>query len=200
MKYAIPLLTAAWIVALAVATRARNEVWRSEVSLWSDAVAKSPDKYRAWYNLGGAYQRENKIKEVVRCMERAVALEPDKELAWIDLAAGLFVLGRYEESLKTAQLGLQNAGAGRLHYYLGVCHFNLGHIEKSIESLNKVEANDPNYAYSHSTLAMNYTRLRQYDLALHHFRQAAALRPLTPDIQKVFDQVEAYMKHFPKTR
>ena len=42
------------ILALGAATRARNEVYRSQIALWRDTVAKRPDNPRAHHNLGMA--------------------------------------------------------------------------------------------------------------------------------------------------
>jgi Tfp pilus assembly protein PilF len=42
-------------VLLACGTYRRNEVWKTEISLWQDAVQKSPNKIRPHLNLAGSY-------------------------------------------------------------------------------------------------------------------------------------------------
>ena len=44
------------IIILSAVTYSRNHVWRSEIGLWKDCVAKSPGKVRSHYNLGNAYK------------------------------------------------------------------------------------------------------------------------------------------------
>ena len=48
------------IIALSILTVQRNIVWRNDLSLWNDAVAKSPLSARAHDNLGLAYMRIQK--------------------------------------------------------------------------------------------------------------------------------------------
>ncbi len=65
-KYAIygALTTAALL--LLGATVARNRVWKTEVSLWRDAAAKSPKKERVLFNLANAYL---KAHQPIRALE-----------------------------------------------------------------------------------------------------------------------------------
>ncbi|HET8539351.1 MAG TPA: tetratricopeptide repeat protein [Anaeromyxobacter sp.] len=89
---------AALALLLAVATRARNEVWRGEISLWSDAAAKSPGKARPHLNLGTALVEAGRLPEAIRPLRRAVELDP--ELAWAraQLGGALLALGRPSEA------------------------------------------------------------------------------------------------------
>jgi hypothetical protein len=45
-KSLLAVAAVAWVVVLAAATRARNELWRDPVALWTDAATKSPRKPR----------------------------------------------------------------------------------------------------------------------------------------------------------
>lgn len=65
-------ITAAVVLVLAVATWARNEVWRSPESLWSDVLAKSPRKARPYVQLAQAAAGRGAHREAVNLLERAV--------------------------------------------------------------------------------------------------------------------------------
>jgi hypothetical protein len=75
------MLSLAWGAPIAASllalTIARNEVWRTELSLWSDAVAKSPGKARPHTNLGVCLEKAGKIDEAIR--HYCTALEIDAE-------------------------------------------------------------------------------------------------------------------------
>ena len=43
-------------------TYTQNETWKSDLTLWHDTVAKSPDP-RSWFNLAGAYYTRSKSEE-----------------------------------------------------------------------------------------------------------------------------------------
>ena len=65
-----PTLATLCIGALAWTTCARNEVWRTRISLWEDTVAKSPGKFRTWSNLGSAYSNLGREDEAVKCFQQ----------------------------------------------------------------------------------------------------------------------------------
>jgi hypothetical protein len=63
-------------VLLAV-TIARNEVYRSEISLWEDTVSKSRNKARAYNNLGYAYSLAGRDDDAGNAYREALRLDPD---------------------------------------------------------------------------------------------------------------------------
>jgi hypothetical protein len=68
----IPVLGAA----LVASTVARNEVWRSELSLWQDALAKSPGKARPHLNVGSALHRSGDSEAAIPYYCEALRLDP----------------------------------------------------------------------------------------------------------------------------
>jgi hypothetical protein len=64
------------VVFLGIFTYARNNVWRSEISLWSDVVSKSPGKARGHHNLAVAYDRKGKYEKAVDSFDMAITLDP----------------------------------------------------------------------------------------------------------------------------
>jgi protein O-mannosyl-transferase len=78
-----PSLAAGAIVvaALAVLTFYRNEVWRSAISLWQDAVTKSPGKPRTLINLGVALQRAGRLDEAIEHYCEALRIDPASQTA-----------------------------------------------------------------------------------------------------------------------
>ena len=61
----------------AVATYLRNEVWSSELALWSDVQAKSPNKSRPHYILAGALDQVGRGTEARLHYLEAIRLGPD---------------------------------------------------------------------------------------------------------------------------
>jgi len=68
-------------VLLASFTVLRNNVYRSEVSLWEDTARKSPGKSRVFNNLGCAYEDEGGREKALAMYERALQLDPDNAVA-----------------------------------------------------------------------------------------------------------------------
>jgi hypothetical protein len=85
-------------ILLAVATLRRNAVWGSDVSLWADTAAKSPNKVRVLGNLAVALAAAGYPAEGVLPLRRAVNLEPRNAIARLQLGAALAALGRTAEA------------------------------------------------------------------------------------------------------
>ena len=73
-------LAAVAVIVLAahfIGTHARNEVWRSEETLWADTVAKSPNNGRAWMNYGLTRMAKGDYAEAGRAFAHAAVLTPN---------------------------------------------------------------------------------------------------------------------------
>ena len=68
-------------VTLVGLTIARNEVWRTQLSLWRDAMQKSPGKARVHVNVGTALHLEGKVHEAIKHYCEGLRLEPTNKRA-----------------------------------------------------------------------------------------------------------------------
>jgi protein O-mannosyl-transferase len=71
---------------LGVATLIRNADYSSEVALWQDTAAKSPDKARVFNNLGYALQQTGRFEDARTAYQRALALDPAHNKARLNLS------------------------------------------------------------------------------------------------------------------
>lgn len=69
----------------ALASHARNEVWRTDESLWEDVTRKSPANGRAWMNYGVALMSEGQYVRAKECYERALALNANYYVLHVNL-------------------------------------------------------------------------------------------------------------------
>jgi len=98
MRYSSLFLPSVIVIVLLSTTYARNTVWRSEVSLWEDAVLKSPLKKRPYNNLGYALKNAGNFQAAAMYLEQAVALDPNYQEAINNLAIVYRTIGRREEA------------------------------------------------------------------------------------------------------
>lgn len=97
-----------WSIALAallclflvVGTYQRNRVWQDPLTLWSDAVAKSPGDARAHLNLGNAWEDLNRAEEAETEFREALGLDPKYPQAHYNLGNVLHTQQRYEEAIE----------------------------------------------------------------------------------------------------
>jgi hypothetical protein len=82
------------LLAEAVGVHARNEVWRTDETLWRDATEKSPSNPRAWMNYGVALMARGDYAGAVDACERALPLAPDYALLRVNLGVSYGGVGR----------------------------------------------------------------------------------------------------------
>jgi tetratricopeptide (TPR) repeat protein len=78
-------LAMATMVLLGIITMLRNMDYQTEISLWQATVQASPQKPRAWLNLGYAYRMAGDNKAAMAAYQQALALDPAYEQARINL-------------------------------------------------------------------------------------------------------------------
>jgi protein O-mannosyl-transferase len=117
---AIALAGLAASLLLATATMNRNEVWRTELTVWRDSAEKVPGTSRAHANLGTLLVRGGSTEAGLDELRRAVELSP--EWAWprSQLGAALLQAGRLQESESELRRALE------LHAMDPESRFNLG--------------------------------------------------------------------------
>jgi Flp pilus assembly protein TadD len=99
------------VAALAGATWARNRLWRDPVSLWSDAVQKSPMKPRPYLWLSQALQDRGDLEGALPLVERAVVLPPPLPITFQNLGVLYVKLGRPEDAERAFRRVLAFPGA-----------------------------------------------------------------------------------------
>jgi len=65
------------VVALAIGSHVRNEVWSSDETLWADVTRKSPGNGRGWMNYGLALMARGDLVAARDAFERASVLTPN---------------------------------------------------------------------------------------------------------------------------
>lgn len=92
-------IAAAILMGLSALSHARTVVWKSEVSLWTDASAKAPGSAVAHAMLGAAYLEQDRPDLAVQPLERAVSLDSRYPLAATNLGAAYAKLDRWDEAV-----------------------------------------------------------------------------------------------------
>lgn len=195
VRFIVPAATVVWVLALSAATVARNNVWRSELTIWSDTTAKSPHKGRAWSNLGVAYHEHGKPQEAISCFRKVIQLDPRYLVGYQNLGVALNSVRQYQEAFVVSQLGLRyEPNCAPLHFNMGVSCYGLGQTSNSIQSLTQAITICPRHVLAHVWLAGIHSDLRQYDTALKHYRIAASLSPSNSTIQQMLKRTELLIR------
>jgi hypothetical protein len=120
-----PIVLATLVVALSIGTVVRNCVWRTDLTLWSDAALKSPRKARTLNALAWALLTDKVRGDPRRALElaersfdpRCVDLWPGLNPYMVDtLAEAYFVNGDVDKAIRVEQT-LISQGVGDLDYF-----------------------------------------------------------------------------------
>jgi tetratricopeptide (TPR) repeat protein len=163
---------------LGAATFARNAVWKDDVTLWRDVVAKSPEKARGHVNLGVAYQAAGRWDEARSELLLATRLDPADAEAHDALGAVHQLSGTLDDAIR------EHREAIRLDPGLAVAHANLakayqakGLLDDAIREHREAIELDPSSADAHYNLGLAYDVRNQLEDAIREYREAIRLAP-----------------------
>jgi tetratricopeptide (TPR) repeat protein len=166
------------VAALAAASAARNRVWRDEVTLWEDVVAKYPESHRAHNNLGLALERQDRRQEAIPHYRRALELDPRAAQVHNNLGHALAEAGRHEEALRHLERALRlNPSAAAAHNNMGVALVEEGRIPEALRHYAEALRIDPDFARAHYNSAVALEEQGRFDEATRHYREALRAAP-----------------------
>jgi tetratricopeptide (TPR) repeat protein len=176
------ILCALLIAVLSAATFMRNNIWRSEVSLWEDVVKKSPHKVRALLILAIAYLQHGRIDEA-RPLLKELSMHPFDSpdfheryyisLSSLDLEDDKFDAA--EESLRKALEINRNS----FEAYSDLCHvlFKKGQLDEALEACGRSLSLMPNYPPALNNISSVYRKLGNMEEAIKSVKIAIAYDP-----------------------
>ncbi len=145
LLFAAPGLSKPWparIVCLLLAcllafwTWQRNQAWASEITLWSDVVAKSPGLARGYTNLGVAYHEAKDFKTAEDLFKKAIRVEPETRAAYISLGSLYLTQNRLAEAEQALRKALTKQAfltPARIYHYLGMMYQKAGNYPAAID-------------------------------------------------------------------
>ena len=175
---ALPAGVACVALVLSIANWRRNEVWRTEVSFWEDASAKSPGKARPWQSLGTALAARGDKREGLLCLQKSVGIDPRYLPAWVNIVIIQIELGEYEKAVETSKAALRlYPDSASLHHNLGMALAKVGDVGEAIQSFLRAIKIQPLSADSHVCLGHLYRRINDHKRAIEQLRKGAEIRP-----------------------
>ncbi|MBI5692366.1 MAG: tetratricopeptide repeat protein [Verrucomicrobia bacterium] len=165
-------------LALGLTTIARNEVYRTEVSLWTDAAAHLPGNARAHNNLGQALFRAGRVPDAIRSYRQALALQPKYPESHYNLGVALAHLGQTEPAIEHYETALRlqpdyPEAMNNLANTLG----RSGRTNEALRLYEAALARRPDFAEAHNNLGNALLQAGRLDEARARFERALQLRP-----------------------
>ena len=177
LRWALPAAAVLALAGFAAGTRARNEVWRSDESLWGDVTRKSPGNGRAWMNYGLALMARGDGVGAKNAFEHAATLTPNYWSLEINLGIVNGLLGDQATAEKHFRRAIElGSGFPDAHFFFARWLVERGRAPEALPHLERAIALSPAYEMAR-LLQMDLTAARDgFDAA-----RTAAVRYLALD-------------------
>jgi tetratricopeptide (TPR) repeat protein len=171
------------VLILSVLTFMRNQVWRDDLTLWADALEKSPNMSRPYVNYARALHGLGRVEETIALYEKVLTMPavPYKS----DLMHKLYALGNlgtvyaergmYQEALNCYQAAIRMTAplhASDLYFNMGNLFAKLKKYPEALDAYQKaVEINPSNYR-AYTNLGWELMMLKRNDEAEDALKKA----------------------------
>ncbi len=182
-KSALYLMIPGMIVALifGVMTFKRNIIWKTEISVWSDAVKKNPQKPRPVYNLGFAYKQNNETLKAKKCFETTIKLDNKYIRAYNNLGLCHYQLymdayQKWQMEFRRSQAFLSRPPEQKTSFFVSEQESfrdtNRHHLEKAISVFNGALQVNDKFHKAYNNMGICYQLLGDTEKAFSLFKLA----------------------------
>ena len=180
-KYCLPaarILGLLLIASYAWGAHVRNEVWRSEETLWRDDVAKSPRNGRGWMNYGLTQLARGRYEVARLDLERAWHLTPAYPTLEINLGVTYDALGQWPLAARHFRRALELAPASdEAHFYYGRWLYENGQLIQAIAQLQAALRLNPSRPGTRDLLLTAYAQNGDLGSAVRLAQETVAIIP-----------------------
>jgi tetratricopeptide (TPR) repeat protein/4-amino-4-deoxy-L-arabinose transferase-like glycosyltransferase len=175
---------AAWIACgaiiliLAILSWDQTRVYRDKGTLYRATIARNPDSWMAYNNLGLVLAQSSRTEEAISHYEQALRLKPDNANAHNNLGCALAVQGLLTKAICHYQQALRiKPDYADAHTNWGVALMDLGRLTESLEHFEAVVRIAPTNAEAYWNCAKAMTNLGRPADAIEQCKLALQISP-----------------------
>ena len=185
-----------WLSAEIYRALDRREEAEAAYALYAE---RHPDKASAYYYLGLARGRNDKLEGALAAFSRAVQLDDRFSEAYRNMALIYEIQGRDAE----AEAAFERAVATQPEDYLplfqlAVFHHKRKHFDQAVSLYRRAIVQNPQHLPAHTNLGSALAEMGDFDSALPVFREIAGRWPENADAHFRLAQLELMRNHFPE--
>ena len=171
-------LCAGLLIILGMASWHRTSVYESGETFWTDTLAKNPNCWAGYDNLGLAFLEQGKVNEACEKFQKALAINPNDKDAHNNLGVALAQSGQLDEAIANYQEALEiTPKSFEIYSDLGNALFQKGLVDDAIVQYAKALEINPNHAEGHDALGRALFQKGQLDEAINQYRMALEINP-----------------------
>ncbi|KPK01603.1 MAG: hypothetical protein AMK71_04965 [Nitrospira bacterium SG8_35_4] len=165
-----------------VATVKRNMVWKNELTLWTDAVQKSPDGVLPHMQLGIAYSDQGDIAKALEQYQAALRINPEFADAYTNIGLLFRDMGMVQQALDNYLKALMlDPSTPVIHNNIGVAYEALGMLDKAIASFRESLRINSQQPGVYNNLGNAYAKKGKLDMAIQEYRKALQIQDNNAD-------------------
>jgi tetratricopeptide (TPR) repeat protein len=166
MYYVLSVFLCLLLIIIGLGTYSRNLDWKTNETLWKDAVEKAPNMARPLQNLANCYYRQGKYNHSIELNKKAIGLYDPKPkfsryLSYYNIAGNYLKIEEYQKAIPFLQKAIQLDQSVETRYRLCVALIGVGDIRQAKRQLKKLvaQSNLPRYINLKSILAFKINNL-----------------------------------------
>jgi tetratricopeptide (TPR) repeat protein len=175
-----PMIAAlgAILIVTAALSYQRNTLWGNPLSLWQDAVDKSPNKSRPHFQLAYAQVQAGQCQTALQNYERVAKLSPLDNTLLIDWALAEDCALKTDAAIaRLKQVALMSPSA-HVYSLIGMMYGKQGKVPESLDALAIGEKLDPRFEMIYVYRGNDYITTGNFSGAAEEFKRALSINPL----------------------
>jgi protein O-mannosyl-transferase len=196
-----PSLCGGLLLILGTLSWQRTWAFENEEALWADTLAKNPNCWMAYNDLGHDLFQEGQTEEAITQYQKALEIYPNYGDAHSNLGSALLRKGRVDEAMAEYKAALKiNPNYVEAGNNLGNFYLSKGQLDQAMTQFQSVLQKHPNSAEAHNNLAVALVRKGQLRDGIAQLQEALRLNPNYTDAQNNLAKVQEMIREAPDTK
>jgi len=177
IKTMIKILTVI-IVFNSILAYQRNGIWKDELTLWSDTIAKSPHKERPYNNRGLVWSQQGNFAQAIADYSKAIDINPRYINAYINRGFAYAQEGNFPQSIADYSKAIDiNPNLAEAYINRGNVYEKENNFIRSMADYNKALQINPHYAEGYNDRGNAYLKYGHLPQAILDYTEAVELKP-----------------------
>jgi len=181
IKKSLILIIAMIVILYSVLAQKATLSWENPISLWTNALKKSPINHpsvKALYGIGTVYQSRGMYADAIEQYQRALKIKPGYMKIYLNLAESYMMTGEKKKSLEILDMLLSRDGSDYYALYLkGLLYHMDGDYENAVKNYKAALRIKPAMLIAKSNLGAVYIGLGRLDEAMDETRAVIKTDP-----------------------
>lgn len=157
----------------------RNRIWKDDITLWSDALRKSPRSMEVYTSLAIAYRRAGEFGKSIDLSKKALALSGNENFFIHDNLGRMYIdMEKWELAAQEFEMAIKGyPSKADSHNELGTAYYRLNKLDKAEKAFLAAIKYDPYFYRPYFNIGVLYDRLGRREEAFNAYKKAIDLEP-----------------------